>query len=136
MAGSIGLGTAFTWNITQITELTRIGPMGMTMNVVDSTILNPPDHIRTIIAGLITLGEIEIEGYLDPEAAAQTDLLDDFLARHERDWIMTFGVALGSKKFGAKGYIVSYSAGDTTNEGMIPFAITIKLSTKPELGDG
>lgn len=134
MAGTIGLGTTFTWNVTAITELTRIGPMGMTLNMVDSTVINPTDEIRTFIAGLITLGEIEIEGLFDPQDASQTALFDDFLARTERDWIMTFPVALGSKTFKAKGRIVSYSAGDATNEGTVPFTLTIKLSTKPALG--
>lgn len=134
MAGTIGLGTTFTWNVTPITELTRIGAMGMTLNMVDTTVINPTDEIRTFVAGLISLGEIVIEGLFDPQAAAQLALFDDFLARTERDWTMTFPVALGSKTFKAKGHIVSYSAGDATNEGLIPFTITIKLSTKPALG--
>lgn len=133
MANAIGLGTTFTWHETPITELTRIGAMGMTLNMVDTTVLNPTDEIRTFVPGLITLGEVEVEGYFDPGAVSQTALLDDFLARTERDWAMTFPVALLSRKWEAKGRIVNYSVGDATNEGMIPFTITIKITSKPAL---
>lgn len=136
MTATIGLGTNFTWDGVPIANITRIGPLGMTMNMVDSTVITPTDNIRTVIAGLISLGEIEIEGYFDPTEVTHASILSNFLARASGACVIIFPAAMGSGKFTFGGYIVSYSAGDATNEGMIPFAITLKLTTKPVFTPG
>lgn len=130
---NIGYGTTFTWHSVVIGEVTRIGSVSLTIAKVDATTLATADKYREYIPGLIDPGNVELEGWLDPDNAGQVLLLADMNARTEQDWIIIFPVAISSARWNGKGYCIGFSAGDATPEGLVPFTASISLSDKPTL---
>ena len=131
--GNIGYGTTFTWHAELVGELTRIGSITLTTTKVDATTLGTADSYKEYIPGLIDPGDLDIEGWLDPDDTGQKLLLTDLNARTEQAWIITFTTALSSAVWNGNGYCIGFSAGDATPEGMVPFTAKIALSNKPTL---
>jgi len=132
-AADIGYGTTFTWNSQLIGELTRIGSVTLTTTKVDATTLDTPNFYKEYMPGLIDPGNLELEGWLDPDDTGQKLLLVDFNDRSEQAWEIAFPAAISSATWGGNGYVVGFSAGDATPEGLVPFTATIALSDKPTL---
>ncbi len=132
-AANIGYGTTFTWHSLVIGEVTRIGSVSLTVAKVDATTLATPDSYREYIPGLIDPGDVELEGWLDPDNLGQKLLLTDMNERTEQDWIIIFPTSISSARWHGKGYCIGFTAGDATPEGMVPFTATIALSNKPTL---
>jgi len=131
--GNIGYGVTFTWHSQLVGELTRIGSVSLSISKVDATTLGTTDEYKEYLPGLIDPGDVEIEGWLDPDDAGQALLLTDMNARTEQDWIITFPASISSATWNGKGYCIGYVAGDATPEGMLSFSATIALSNKPTL---
>lgn len=131
--GNIGYGVTFTWHAIVVGEVTRIGSVSLTISKIDATTLATTDEYKEYLPGLIDPGDVEIEGWLDPDDAGQTALLTDLNARTEQDWIITFPTSISSAVWNGKGYCIGFTAGDATPEGMVPFTATISLSDKPTL---
>ncbi len=132
-AADIGYGTTFTWHAVVIGEITRIGPVTLTIAKQDATTLASPDAHKEYLPGLIDPGDLEIEGWLDPDDAGQILILVDFNARTEQAWLITFPAAISGAVWGGNGYCIGFTAGDATPEGLVPFTATIALSNKPTL---
>jgi len=132
-AADIGYGTTFTWHAVVIGEVTRIGSVTLTVSKQDATTLASPDAHKEYLPGLIDPGDVDLEGWLDPDDAGQVLLLADMNARTEQAWIITFPVGVSSAVWNGNGYCIGFSAGDATPEGLVPFTATIALSNKPTL---
>jgi len=132
-AADIGYGTTFTWHSVVIGEVTRIGSVTLTVSKQDATTLVSPDSYKEYLPGLIDPGDVELEGWLDPDDAGQKLILADMNARTEQDWIITFPVGVSSAVWNGKGYCTGFSGGDATPEGLVPFTASIALSNKPTL---
>lgn len=131
--GNIGYGTTFTWHAIVVGEVTRIGPVSKTVTKVDATTLATTDEYKEYLPGLIDPGDLDIEGWLDPDDTGQVALNTDLDARTEQDWIITFPISISSATWAGKGYCIGFSAGDATPEGMVPFTAKIALSDRPVL---
>ncbi len=132
-AANIGYGTTFTWHAVVVGEVTRIGSVTLTATKVDATTLGSADTYKEYIPGMIDPGDVELEGWLDPDDAGQVALITDLNARTEQAWIITFPAGISSAVWNGNGYCVGFSAGDATGEGLVPFTATIALSNKPTL---
>ncbi len=131
--GDIGYGVVFTWHALTVGQLTRIGSVPLTVTKVDATTLTSADAYKEYLPGMIDPGDIELEGWLDPDDAGQTALLVDMNARTEQAWIITFPAAISSATWNGNGYCTAFAAGDATPEGMVPFSASITPSNKPTL---
>ena len=132
-AADIGYGTTLTWHSQLVGEITRIGSVSLTLSKVDATTLEAPNKYKEYLPGLIDPGEIELEGWFDPDNAGQVLLLADLNDRAEQEWEIAFPAAISSAKWSGNGYIVAFSAGDATPEGLVPFTATIAITGKPTL---
>lgn len=132
-AADIGYGTTFTWHSQLIGEITRIGSVSLTLGKVEATTLDSPNSYKEYLPGLIDPGEIELEGWLDPDDAGQALLLSDLNDRSEQAWVITFTAAISSATWEGNGYVVAFSAGEATPEGLVPFTATIAITGKPTL---
>jgi len=131
--GNIGYGTTFTWHAQLVGELTSIGPISLSTTKVDATTLGTADSYKEYIPGLIDPGDLDLEGWYDPDDTGQALLLADFNARTEQAWIITLTTAISSAVWNGNGYCIGYSPGAATPEGMVTFTAKISLSNKPTL---
>ena len=132
-AGLIGHTTVLKWNVTDIAEVTSIGPVNITATKVDSTSLGSPDYFKELLPGLLDPGDVEISGIFKPgDTNGQIALLTDMEARVSRAFTITFPTAMATTWTGTA-YVTKFSAGDATSEGMIPFAATLSIVGKPSL---
>jgi len=135
MAGpQIGYGTTFTWDGDPVGELTRIGPVNLTISKQDSTNLAPTSATKTILPGLIDPGDVEIEGWFTPSDTGQAGMRADMLSRTVKEFIITFPTSISSSTWTGNAYVTALSAGDVTPEGIIPFSATISITGLPVLG--
>ena len=132
-AGMIGHTTTLTWNVTEVAEITRIGPVNISAIKVDSTSLGSANHYKEILPGLLDPGDVEIEGIFKPaDTNGQVALMTDMEARTSRAFTITFPTAMATTWSGTA-YVTKFSAGDATSEGMIPFAATLSIVGQPSL---
>lgn len=132
-AADIGYGTTFTWHAVLVGELTRIGSVSLTVTKVDATVITAPDAYKEIKPGLIDPGDVELEGWLDPDDAGQVLLLADMNARTQQAWIITFPAGISSAVWNGNAYCLGFEAGEATPEGLVPFTATISITGKPTL---
>lgn len=135
MAGpQIGYGTTFKWDGDTVGEVTRIGPVDITIAKQDSTNLAPANAFKTILPGLLDPGDVEIEGWFKPGDTGQAGMLADMLSRTVKEFIITFPTSISSTTWTGQAYVTAFSAGDATPEGIIPWTSTISITGKPVLG--
>jgi len=135
MAGpQIGYGTTFTWDGDPVGQLTRIGPVNITIAKQDSTNLGATDAFKTILPGLLDPGDVEIEGWFTPSDTGQAGMIADMLSRTVKEFIITFPTAISSSTWTGNAYVTSFTAGDATPEGIVPWSATISITGKPTLG--
>ncbi len=130
-AANIGYGTTLTWHAALVGELTKIGSVNITVTKVPATTLESPNSYMEIIPGLLDPGDVELEGWLDPDNAGQMLLLTDMEARTLQTWTIQLPAGVSSASWTGSGYILGFSAGDATPEGLVPFTATIGISGKP-----
>jgi hypothetical protein len=92
----IGYGTTFTWDSDPVGELTRIGPVNITIAKQDSTNLGATDAFKTVLPGLLDPGDVELEGWFRPGDTGQAGMLADMLSRTVKAFIITFPTAISS----------------------------------------
>jgi len=135
MAGpQIGYGTTLTWDGDPVGQLTRIGPVNLTISKQDSTNLAPASATKTILPGLIDPGDVEIEGWFTPSDTGQAGMRADMLTRTVKQFIITFPTDISSSTWTGNAYVTALSAGDVTPEGIIPFIATLSVTGLPVLG--
>lgn len=134
MAIAIGYGTTFSWDGDPVGELTRIGPVSITISKQDSTNLNPDDAFKTMLPGLLDPGNVDLEGWFRPGDTGQAGMLADMLSRTQKEFIITFPTSISSSTWTGNAYVIAFTAGDATPEGIVPWAATISITGKPILG--
>lgn len=134
MAIAIGYGTTFTWDGDPVGELTRIGPVNITISKQDSTNLAPANAFKTMLPGLLDPGDVELEGWFMPGDTGQAGMLADMLSRTVKAFIITFPTSISSSTWTGNAYVTAFSAGDVTSEGIINWTATISITGKPTLG--
>ena len=130
----IGYGTTLSWDGDPVGELTRIGPVNLTITKVDSTNLAPTSATKTILPGLIDPGDVEVEGWFKPSDTGQAGMRADMLTRTVKEFIITFPTAISSSTWTGNAYVTALAAGDVTNEGIVPFTATLSVTGLPVLG--
>ena len=134
MVIAIGYGTTFTWDGDPVGELTRIGPVNITISKQDSTNLGATNAFKTMLPGLLDPGDVEIEGFFRPGDTGQAGMLADMLSRTVKAFIIAFPTAISTSTWMGNAYVTAFSAGDATPEGVIPWTATISITGKPTLG--
>jgi hypothetical protein len=135
MAGpQIGYGATFEWDGDPVLQLTRIGPVSLTIAKQDATTLGSANSFKEMLPGLIDPGDLEIEGLFKPSDTGQIGMYNDMLTRTVKGWVIAFPTAISTSTWTGNGYVTSFVAGDATPEGIVPFSATISITGKPVLG--
>jgi hypothetical protein len=129
---NLGFRTTFNWDGEDVAKLTAVNGIELALNMVDATTHDSADYYREVTPGLITPGDVTLEGYFDyTDTAGQHAMLTDFNARASKTGIITFPAATGAT-WTFTGYISRLKIGDAPIEGNIPFTASIKPTGKPE----
>lgn len=134
MVIAIGYGTVFTWDGDPVGELTRIGPVNITISKQDSTNMAPANAFKTMLPGLLDPGDVDLEGWFRPGDTGQAGMLADMLSRTVKAFVIDFPTAISTSTWTGNAYVTAFSAGDATPEGIIPWTATISITGKPTLG--
>lgn len=125
-------GTTLTWDEKVVAELTAINGIELTAAMIDVTTHQSDDYYTETIPGLLTAGDVALEGLFDyTDTDGQLAMITDFNARESKAAIITFPSATGTT-WNFTGYITNIKIGDATIDGAIPFTATIKPTGKPE----
>ena len=126
-------GTTFKWNNVAVAKLSNISGIEATVEKIDTTTHDSADSHTEFIPGLITPGDVTIEGYFDyGDTTGQQAMLTDFNSRTSRTAIITFPTSTGTT-WTFTGYITAIKIGDAPIDGNIPFTATISPTGKPVL---
>ncbi len=134
MAIAIGYGTTFSWDGDPVGELTRVGPVSITIAKQDSTNLGATNAFKTMLPGLLDPGDVELEGWFRPGDTGQAGMIADMLTRTVKEAIITFPTSISSSTWTMQAYVTAFTAGDATPEGIVPWTATISITGKPVLG--
>src|SRR4030042_3685719 len=134
MVIAIGYGTTFTWDGDPVGELSRIGPVNLSIAKQNSTNQAPGHAPKTVLPGLIGPGDVSLEGWLRPDDTGQAGMLADMLTRTVKEFIITFPTAISSSTWTGNAYVTAFSVGDATPEGIVPWSATISITGKPTFG--
>ena len=125
-------GTSITIDGAAIAELTNIGGVDLTVDVIDVTSHDSSNAFREKIAGLIDAGQIPIEGNFYPGDTGQAALLAKLLARVVGVFVITFPSSVGATwTFNA--LVIGFKAADAPVDGVLPFSANLEITGKPEL---
>lgn len=120
-------GTKLKKGATAIAELTSIGAVGVTREMIDATSHDSADGYKEYIPGLIDTAELPIEGILNKGDAGQTALLTDLEAGTLGSYTIT-GPTGNAFIYAFKAYVTAYNAGPFNYDGKITFSATLKIS--------
>jgi predicted secreted protein len=120
-------GTQLKKNSTAIAELTSIGAVGVTREMIDATSHDSADAYKEYIPGLIDTSELPIEGILNKADTGQTALLTDLEAGTLGSYTIT-GPTGNAFSFAFDAYVTAYNAGPFNYDGKITFSATLKIS--------
>lgn len=134
MTTEIGYGTTFTWDLDLVGELTRVGPVSVSLSKQDSTTLGAANAFKTMIPGLLDPGDVDLEGWCRPDDIGQAGMLADMLSRTVKAFIIAFPTAISSATWTGNAYVTGFTMGDATPEGIIPWTAKISITGKPTLG--
>ena len=135
MTTAIGYGTTFKWDTEFVGELTRIGPVSISVSKQDSTTLAAGGNaFKTMLPGLLDPGDVELEGWFRPDNEGQKLMYADMLTRTSKTFIIAFPEAISTSTWTGTAYITAFTAGDATPEGIIPWTAKISITGKPTLG--
>jgi predicted secreted protein len=122
-------GTQLKKGTTAIAELTSIGAVGVTREMIDATSHDSDDGYKEYIPGLIDTSELPIEGILNKGDAGQTALLTDLEAGTLGTYTIE-GPTGNAFKYDFSAYVTAYNAGPFNYDGKITFSATLKISGK------
>lgn len=125
-------GTTLTWNSQTVAELTNIGGVEISVDMIDVTSHQSTSGLREFIAGLADPGEVPIEGnFKYDDTNGQIAMVTDAVAKTSRAVVITFPDSLGVWSFTA--YISKIKVGDNAIDGKIPFSASLKITGVPTL---
>lgn len=113
-------------------ELTNIGGVEITVDMLDVTSHDSATIFKEVIAGLADAGEVSIEGNFDStDTNGQIAMVTDAKAGTSRTAVVTFPSSIATWTF--TGLISKIKVGDAPVDGKIPFTASIKISGSPTL---
>lgn len=128
----LGHGTTFSWNSQVVAELTKIGTIELSADMIDVTTHQSTDYFKEKMPGMIDPGEVPIEGYFDPtDTNGQASMLADMISRTSRAFAITFPSATGTSWSGNAYVSKIKPAGEADSTGMIPFTASLAVTGKP-----
>ncbi len=131
-AAKAAYGVTFKWNAVIIAELTNIGGVEISVDMLDVTTHSSATRFKEFIAGLADAGEIAIEGFFKyTDSTGQLAMVTDAAAGTEREAIITFPGSIATWTFDA--LISKVKIGDTPVDGQIPFSASVKVTGSPVL---
>ncbi len=132
-SGVIGQTTTLTWNSATVVELTSIGGVKVSTNMVDSTTFGTANNFTEAYPGLLTASPIAIAGIFRPDNAAQLAIINDQLSRTSRTAVISFPTTLSTTTWTATCYVSDFATGDVTTGEMITFTAELTIVGKPVL---
>jgi len=136
-----GLGAIFALLVgstyTDIGEVIRVQPPGVTADTVDTTGLNPADAHRTFIKTLKDGGEVTLVMHMDPATVADAENQTLLKAEVEGTTNTTGRIEFedGGANVVFSGPATGWTPGELTAEGLIELTFTLKVSGKPVWAD-
>ena len=131
-AAKSAFATTLSWNSQTVAELTNIGGVEITVDMIDVTSHQSTSGFREFIAGLADGGEVTIEGnYKYDDTNGQAAMYTDVAAKTSRTAVITFPSSIATWTFTA--YISALKIGDSPIDGAIPFTATLKITGVPAL---
>lgn len=122
-------GTTLKKSSTAIAELTSIGAVGVTREMIDISSHDSADAYKEYVPGLIDTAELPIEGILNKGDEGQTALLTDLEAGTLGTYTIT-GPTGNAFKYEFSAYVTAYNAGPFNYDGKITFSASLKISGK------
>lgn len=131
-AARSAFGTILSREGHEISELTRIDSLNITVETIDVTSHQSPDGYKEFIAGLTDGGEVSIEGnFISGDTNGQIGLASDLNAKTIQDYAITFPDAT---TWAFKALVTAFRIGEADAEGKLSFSATLKVTGKPTLG--
>lgn len=131
MAGTHAFGTTLSWNGQVVAGITAVNGIELTVDEVDTTTHSSANRTREFVAGLITYGDVALEGQFEySDTNGQLAMVTDAAAATSRSFVITFPSSTGTTWTGT-GFIKALKVGDAPIDGKIPFTATIKPTGKP-----
>ena len=114
-----------------IAEITNIGGVEVSRDMIDVSSHGSPDNYKEKIPGLKDTGEITLEGnFKAGDASGQVALLTDFEAGTLQTFVLTFPTAI-TATWTITGFVTKFKTGDFAVDGKLPFTAAITPSGKP-----
>ena len=110
---------------TTVAQRIRIVPNERTRNEIETTDLDDDD--ATSVAGIRRAGEVELEGYLDPEDATHAYLEASYASGAIEAWKHILANSAASE-YAYSGWIMSFQLGEQAIDGTVRFTIKIKIT--------
>lgn len=131
-AAKFGFGTTFSWNSQTVAQLTNIGGVEISVDMLDATDHASTSGFKEFVAGLADAGDVTIEGfYKYDDTNGQVAMATDAVAKTSRTAVITFPSSIATWTFTA--YISKLKVGDMPVDGLIPFSATLKITGVPVL---
>lgn len=140
-APTTGLGAIFSLLVgttyTDIGEVVRIQPPGVTAETIDVTALNPTDAFRVFIKSLKDGGEVTVVMNMDPATVADAE--DQTLLKAAVEGTANSTCKIEFADAGPNvifsGPATGWTPGELTADGLIELTFTLKVSGKPTWAD-
>lgn len=131
-AAKAAFGTTLTWNSQTVAELTNIGGVEISVDMLDVTSHQATSGFKEFIAGLAEAGDVAVEGnFKYDDTNGQIAMAADVASKTSRTAVITFPSSIATWTFTA--YISKLKVGDTAADGKIPFTATMKITGVPVL---
>ena len=131
-AAKSAFGTSLTWNSQTVAQITNIGGVEITVDMLDATNHQSTSGFKEFIAGLADAGEVSIEGdFKYDDTNGQIAMCTDAAAKTSRTAVIIFPSSIATWTFTA--FITKIKVGDNPIDGKIPFSASLKITGVPTL---
>jgi predicted secreted protein len=129
-AAKSAFGTVLTWNSQTVAEITSIGGVELSIDMIDVTNHQSTSGYEEAIAGITKTGEVSIEGnFVYTDTNGQLAMITDAAAKTSRTAVITGPSSIYSWSFTA--FISKIKIGDSAHDGKIPFSASLKVTGVP-----
>lgn len=133
MAISRALGTTISKGGTLIGGLTSINGVSLTSEKIQKTTLDSTGRYREYLQGFKDAGEVTMEGFLNPSATGQTEILTAFESGTTDTYVITFPSTLGAG-WTFTGYVSAIETGAPGIDDLVTFNVTVTVTGEPTYG--
>jgi predicted secreted protein len=113
-----------------VSEMTNIGGMGGSADMLDSTTHDSTTRFRTFVKGIIESGEISIDAYFNYN---NCNTVSELLATTSLQSItVTYPTTPSATQFACNGHVSGYEVTDPFDD-LMGMSINVKISGKPTI---